>query len=231
MTIAAFYRSNRARFLGLGRSLDEDQGRLVVPATPAWTVKDNFAHMAGAADDVLHGRLEGVTTDVWTQAQVDARADHSLVEVLDEWERLGPAMDELVESLGDAMDPRLVIDEWTHEQDVRGAVGVPGGDEAELLAWIVRQGAPGWARRAAKRGLPPLEVRCGGHVFPPEGPAEVVLEIEPYEAARVMTGRRSPAQFAALSWSGTDDPLPYLPALMAFGPAETDITDARPAEL
>jgi hypothetical protein len=228
MTVAAFYRTNRQRFLALGRGLTAEQGALVVPATPAWTVKDNFAHMAGAADDVLHGRLDGVTTDAWTQAQVDARTDRSLTEVLDEWEALGPVMDELVASLGDAMDPRLVIDEWTHEQDVRGAVGVAGGDDPALLAWIVERAVPGWVRRAAKRGLPPLEVHCDGAVFAGEEDAEVVLEIEPYEAARVLTGRRSPEQFAALAWSGTDEPLTYLSAVMAFGPAEVDITDARP---
>jgi aminoglycoside phosphotransferase len=58
---------------------------------------------------------------------VEARRHLSLSEVLDEWEANGPAMDQLVASLGDAMDPRLFIDEWTHEQDVRGTLGIAGG--------------------------------------------------------------------------------------------------------
>ena len=43
------------------------------PATPSWRAHDILAHLVGVTDDVVHGRLEGIASDPWTQAQVDAR--------------------------------------------------------------------------------------------------------------------------------------------------------------
>jgi len=230
----AMYRSTRERFVGLGRSLTEEQGALVVPATPAWTVKDNFAHMAGAADDVLNGRIEDAATDPWTQAQVDARRDHTLARVLDEWERLGPTMDTLLDQLGDAMDPRLFIDQWTHEQDVRGAVAVPGGGDAPVVAWGARVLVGGWVHRITRAGLPALTIRSddgewvAGDTATDGGPGPAAsLDIDAFTAMRVGVGRRSAAQLAALDWRGVDDPSVYFPRMVVFSIAERDIIDAR----
>ena len=44
------------------------------PATPQWRVHDVLAHLVGVPDDVVHGRMDGLASDAWTQAQVDARA-------------------------------------------------------------------------------------------------------------------------------------------------------------
>jgi hypothetical protein len=161
---------------------------------------------------------------------VDARAGRTLAELLDEWEALAPPLEELLGQLGDAVDPRLVIDAWTHEQDVRAAVGTTRPAADELVDWIVERSVPAWVRRAERRGLPALEVRCGDRVWGPEGrPAAVVLTVEPYEATRVLTGRRSAAQFAALDWAGTDDPLEFAPVVVAFTLAPRDLVDAPPA--
>lgn len=224
MELVDLYRANRRSFTDLGRSLDEAEGAVVVPATPAWTVRDNFAHMAGVAADVLAGRLDGAATDPWTQAQVDARAGRTLAEVLDEWERLGPEVEVALAPREDRVDPRLVIDMWTHEQDVRGALGRPGGDRTTTVAWMVPMLVDGWVRRAAAAGLPGLRVVAGGATAGDPG-APVVVEVDPYEAARATTGRRSVAQVAGFAWSGTDDPTAYVPAVVVFTPAATDLHD------
>lgn len=232
------YREGRERMVALGRSLTDAQAAAAVPATPAWTVKDNFAHIAGSAADIAAGNIEGAGTDPWTAAQVDARRDRTLDEVLDEWEVAGPALDELITALGDAMDPRVFIDEWTHEQDVRGALGGPataGSDAvAEFLDWGGRQAATIWTRRTAKKQLPPLRVLCDGteYLSHPDDPASTegtmpTVEVDAFTALRVLVGRRSAAQMAALEWSGTDDPSPWFDAMVVFSIPEVDIHDAR----
>ena len=82
------------------------------------------AHLAGACDDVLEGRLDGVASDEWTAAQVVARADRSLDEILDEWAEVGPRVEELFGDGG--VHPQMLFDEVTHEHDVRSALDRPG---------------------------------------------------------------------------------------------------------
>lgn len=221
------YRDGRSRALELGRALTGQQGALGVPATPEWSVKDNFAHMAGVADDILNGRLEGVTSDPWTAAQVEKRRDLSLAQVLDELEALGPAMDTLLESLGEAVDPRLFMDQWTHEQDVRGAVGVPGGVDAEVVAWAAPLVLEGWVDGVGRSGLPALRLRCGAaEALSGEHPIGS-LNVDAFTALRVITGRRSAGQMAHLDWQGVTDPEPYFEHLVVFSIAEHDVLDAR----
>lgn len=224
------YRGTRERTVALGRMLSDEQGALEVPATPAWTVKDNFAHLAGAAADITAGRIEGVATDPWTAAQVESRRNRSLQEIVDEFESLGPAMDEIIASIGDAVDPRLFIDEWTHEQDIRGAVGVPGGVDSPVVGWGAPLMVDLWLRRVDRAGLRPLVVALDGEEHRSADPSlegEVGLAVDGYTVLRVVVGRRSQRQLRALRWSGTDDPGPYLDRLVVFSIAEGDIIDAR----
>lgn len=223
----AQYRDTRTRLLELGRSLGEEQGRMTVPATPDWSVKDVYSHLAGSAADLLAGNLEGVTTDPWTEAQVVARRDRTLAEVLEEMESLGEAMDSVIESFGDAMDIRLFIDQWTHEQDIRGAVGVAGGVDSPIIAEASPGMAEGWVRRVAKAGLSALAVELDGNVHAVDGGSAVRLVVDGYEAMRVGLGRRSRPQMAALEWSGTPDPDPYFEHLVFFSIADQDVSDAR----
>ncbi len=191
---------------------------MIVPATPLWTVKDNFAHLAGGAADIVAGRIDGAGTDPWTGAQVEARKDRTLDELLDEFESNGPAMEQIIEAFGDALDPRILIDEWTHEQDIRGALGIPGGGESEVVGWSARRVLGGWARRATKAGLAPLVVHCDGEEYrdtkrePTGDPAAedtVEVSVDAFTALRVTVGRRSARQLRELDWSGIYDPEPY----------------------
>src|SRR5215212_1292728 len=89
------YRSTRQRVTALLRAAGPGDPDRRVPACPRWTVREVAAHLAGAADDVLAGRLDGVASDEWTAAQVEARAGRSLAEIVDEWEALGPRIEDL----------------------------------------------------------------------------------------------------------------------------------------
>ena len=235
-------RDTRNRLLDLGRPLSEEEGRAEVAATPLWSVKDVYSHLTGSVADVLSGNLDGITTDPWTAAQVESRRDRSLAEVLDEMESLGDDMDGLVESLGDAMDIRFFIDQWTHEQDVRGTLGSAGGTESPIVAKASPGMAKGWVRNSERAGLPPLTVVLDGATYaagesndPADGSdpgdaggdgSAVVLTVDGYTALRVGLGRRSERQLGELDWRGTDDPSPWFGALVFFTIADRDVVDA-----
>ena len=88
------------------------------PATPDWRVHDVLAHLVGVPNDVLAGRLEGVATDPWTQAQVDARRDTTAAEMLDAWDADGTAMEPLFAVVGFERFGQMLFDAITHENDL-----------------------------------------------------------------------------------------------------------------
>src|SRR4051812_41896335 len=113
------YAGVRERVSALVQGADPTQP---VPACPDWTVKDLVAHVTGVVDDVLAGRIEGVATDPWTAAQVEARKDHSLDQIVAEWNEKAPAFEALLDAFGSPGE-QAVFDVTTHEHDLRGALG------------------------------------------------------------------------------------------------------------
>jgi uncharacterized protein (TIGR03083 family) len=222
------YAECQERFLALGRSIDHDQAAVAVPALPGWSVKDTFAHVTALAAQFVSGeRLDGVPSEDRTQVGVDARADMSLAEVLEEWSDCGPRFAAMLSEMGRDASPNPAIDVWVHEVDVRGALGaeIPadGGLAEEILHSIVRRNL---GRLVAGHGLPALRV-----VLPDdewiagEGDAAGTLRTDQLELGRVFMGRRSPAQMAALGWED-GDPSTWIGALHVFGPATIDVVDS-----
>jgi uncharacterized protein (TIGR03083 family) len=224
MEMADIYRETWERMTAIGRSLDDGDGERPCPATPEWTVKDVYAHQAGAAADILAGRLDGVATDAWTARQVEERHDLGLGQILDEWDTTAPQIEAIVRSLGDAMDPRLLIDQWTHEQDIRQAVDQPGG-RASSAAQFAKPRLTGAFDAAVQRaGLTPVEVVQGEHsLVAGDGEPVARLEVDEFDFLRASMGRRSPAQMHAWSW--TCDPAPYVAVLPIFGPRTDDLLE------
>ena len=220
MDYVAAYRSTRERCLDLAQDLTDDEITQTVLPSPAWTVKDTYAHMVGAIVDVMAGNMDGFATDAWTAAQVTARADASLEQICHEWMRVGPEFEA-------AFDPDhhtgLVAGSWTHEQDVRGSLGLRGvGDTGGMEATLEQVDRIG--PRIDEAGLAGLRIIAGDHTWAlgSREPA-ATLTTTPYLMARLVYGRRSPAQVKALAWEG--DPDPYLELLGHYGLAARDITD------
>jgi len=220
---AATYRQAREDLVALAPRLTNEDLRRVVPACPAWTVKDVYAHVTGVAADTVAGNRDGAPGEAWTAAQVDARKDLTIEEILDEWERTGAALEALLEREGGRWRAS-VIDVWTHGQDVRNAVGRPGnraGEGRRLAAGAVLVAGP----RIVDAGLPALRVVADPFEFVAgDGPAGATVVVDVYELARATLGRRSVAQMAAWDWSV--DPTPYLPHLTVFPPRETPLVEA-----
>jgi uncharacterized protein (TIGR03083 family) len=223
----AAYTGTRERLLALGRTLDETDGDITVPACPQWTVRDMYAHLVGINADALGGRLEGVAEDWWTQRQVDDRADRALTEILDEWDDIGPSF--LAVLSPDGTPPELVLDAWTHEQDVRGAVGRPGGPSAGST----REHAvlmSGWATSSVtSSGLEPLTIVLDGAASG-DDLHDRTLTVGAHEFLRGAFGRRSRGQLQRWDWAGIDDVEPYVDALLIFGVADRDLVEPPPPD-
>jgi uncharacterized protein (TIGR03083 family) len=216
MEIARLYRTAQQSLLDLVADLDEQQWTTPVPCNPGWTVRDVLSHLAGVTDDILHQRLEGVTTDPWTAAQVERWRDTPTEALIARWnEQIGPVA-EALEGFGERLP---VFDCHSHEHDVRHALGRPGNRGSEIIGIM----ASGFARQGIGR---PLRILCDTETFELAGDGEPIelTGMTPFEVVRSRLGRRSRAQVAGYAWSQplTDD---ELDRWFRFGPSAVDIVE------
>ena len=121
--VVAAYLELRNRVVALLRTLSDEQGRIVVPACPAWTVADVAAHIVGVPEDIVAGRMEGVTTEAWTQAQVDRHRGASPRDLAERLERTAESFDAILPHIPSPRNSQMVMDAVTHELDIRSAIG------------------------------------------------------------------------------------------------------------
>src|SRR3954466_6004242 len=112
--VADAYAGCRQRIGDLTRDLDEAHAASTVPTCPKWSVHDVIAHVSGVVDDVLAGRLDGIASEPWTTAQVDARRARSIVEMLAEWDAAAPLFEGMLDEIG-TRGRQAVADVVTHE--------------------------------------------------------------------------------------------------------------------
>ena len=174
----------RTRTIGVLRAAGEERAAQIVPTCPDWTAKELACHMYGVCDDLLNGRLEGIGSEAWSQAQVDRHSGKPLDELLDEWAASGDAFDAMVPHIPRPANYQLVMDMATHEHDIRLAVGSPGAQDDPSLAI----GSAYMLRNIAKMDADLAEQIQGSG-------------LTDFECLRSLTGRRSVAQLEA---SGID---------------------------
>ena len=96
-----------------------------VPACPAWKVADLVAHLAGLADGYGAGRVPDGDRQQWIDGLVTERRGRELGDVVAEWDRAGPSMEQAI-----AEQPgrrwALVYDVIAHEHDLPRRVGPAG---------------------------------------------------------------------------------------------------------
>jgi hypothetical protein len=214
--LSTLYAETRQRLTGfvLSRAGDWDRP---APATPGWTVHDLVAHLTGLAEDVAGGWLPtGGPIEERTAGHVARGRDVPVPELAEKWAKFSRTVEEVLD--GRPVWP-IVLDVGAHEHDVRGAVGDTGARDSavvtigtHLLLRSLDVPRPLLVRTERE------EVRAG----PGEG-EPVRLTTTTFEAFRWRLGRRSPAQLAAMDWSG--DPSPFLDHLCVFGPARSDVVE------
>jgi uncharacterized protein (TIGR03083 family) len=188
----ALYRDNVAAVSALAGDLTAEQLATPVPGTPAWTVHDVLAHLAGGASDAVTGRMDGAPSPEWTSRHVNERHQLPVAELVEE---LRTHQDAVAESAAESTRPAIVWDIAVHHADLHEALGLgqlPGPLWEPVLAAVA-----------------PMKF----------GTAGVPEEVDPYELFRAIFSRRSRTQMQA--W-GLPLAAEQLDELCIFGPREDD---------
>jgi uncharacterized protein (TIGR03083 family) len=193
-TIGERYLQAHRSFVDLARALTIEDWSTPVPCCPGWTCRDVLSHVAGIPDDAFAGRMDGVATPPWTEAQVARWRDTPVEDLLAQWEAQAPMFASVLDQLGESRPP---IDCQTHEFDVRQALGRPGNRDSAIVRMVA------------------AEFRATGPIAVPEG-------VDDFELFRSRIGRRSGAQVLAYAWPSPPDEA-ALAEWFVFGPSEVDI--------
>jgi len=215
-----------------------------VPACPGWTVHDVLAHVVGLARDVTTGAMPeidlleqwrdpdvAVARDAMTGEQVARNANRTVADLAAEWRdllaTLSPMLSGAVPFPAPApfgMNAVLVTDLAVHDQDVRGALGIPRDARAPGTSLALATYGFGVDYRVRQLGLPALRLRYEDkeRVLGPGDPGATVTA-EPFELLRAFAGRRSRDQILAYDWDG--DPDPYVVLIPAYGERDDPLDD------
>jgi uncharacterized protein (TIGR03083 family) len=164
----ALYGEHVDALSALAPTLSDEQRATTVPGTPAWTVHEVLAHLAGVASDMVTGRMDGAPGPEWTSRHVSERAQLPVLDLMDE---LRSRQDAIAESVVDNPRPASVWNMAVHHADLHEALDLP--------------------RMPGHLWLPIVEALAERM---PEGLAD---RVPPYELFRACFSRRSRAQMQA----------------------------------
>ena len=201
--------------------VDAQRAATRVPACPDWTVRELLAHMVGLGADVARNDEPDDHNSVWTQRQVDERRDRSVADLLEEWATIVEPLqrwmrDNTSRPLGD-----IVI----HEQDLRGALRVPGAKDTAGLAALRDRMVGDFG--AEVQDLAPVALIGDEWSWCSSGAPEdaaVVVRASDFDLTRALMTRRSESQLRG--WTERGDIGPYLPGFSGLGRLpETDLSE------
>ncbi len=184
-----------------------------VPACPDWTVRDLLSHVVGLGADVLGGDEPDDHNEAWTQAQVDARRERSVADLVAEWRGLADDLEAWMRENG----TRPLGDVTIHEQDLRSALGVAGARDSAAFGAVRDRMAGRFAGRV--EGLPGIALvgESWRWSSTPDGQeAEVVVEASDFDLGRALMSRRTADQLR--SWTTRGDVEQHLGAFEVLGP-------------
>ncbi len=203
----------QARVIELVADLPPEHAELLVPACPDWTVRDLFSHMVGLGVDVVAGDEPDDHNSAWTDKQVAQRRDHDIPTLIAEWLSVTAPLQDWMLTHG----TRPLSDVIIHEQDLRGALGVPGGQDSGGVRAVRDRFLLRFGERLGE--LPPIALVGEGWQWVSNGvpdAAEVVVRASDFDLARALVTRRSEHQLRG--WTSQGDIGPYLGAFALLGP-------------
>ena len=134
------YQQLRERVIELLADTRDEIANKTVPACPKWTVQNLVCHIIGVPEDILEGRMKGVTTDPWTQAQVDRHESDSIARLREILIDQKSKFDVVLPNIPSPINSQFVMDAVTHEHDLREALGKPGAQDSLAVkvafAWL-----------------------------------------------------------------------------------------------
>ncbi len=200
------------RVIALVGELPAERAATTVPACPDWSVRDLFSHMVGLGADVVAGDEPDDHNAAWTQKQVAARRDRDVAALVAEWREVAEPLRAWMRAHG----TRPLGDVVIHEQDLRGALGEPGGQDTAGLTAIRDTFAGRFAGRLGE--LAPIALVGTSWSWCSAGVADdaaVELRATDFDLARALMSRRSADQLRARTVRG--DVEPYLAAFAVLG--------------
>jgi uncharacterized protein (TIGR03083 family) len=224
MELERMYAGARARIMDLVIGLSPQQLGLPVPGTPDWTVADVVAHLAGVSSDLLNRRTDGASTEPWTARQVAERRGRPVVEILAEWDADAASIEPLISKV-QALAP-AAFDALTHEHDLRGAVGVEGASDPEMVEVALAASIEALGSRLDAAGQPGLRIVTGPEPLAAGSEAvKATVTATSFEMFRATFGRRGAGQIRTYDWDG--DAAPYIEVFSLFGPVPAaDVVEA-----
>ena len=240
--LAAAYEEAHAAIFAIINGLNARQRTTVIPACPAWTVRELAAHMTGVAADAIAARFPVVNPhgpwaerqpviDTFTAAHVSVRKELAIDDVLADWAGRVAVLTSMLRGEQAFPAGSIAIIDWmvvsdicAHHQDLRGALDMPGDRDSAGVSLSLQRYVAGLSQRIAAAGLPALRLRTerGEHVAGHGPPAAAVTATE-WELFRALCSRRSPSQIRSLRWSGDADA--YLALLPAYGLPANDLIE------
>ncbi len=204
---AQLYRDNVAAVTGLAEGLTVEQLGTHLPASPAWTVHDVLAHLAGGPADAVAGRMRGAPGPEWTARHVGERSALPVDVLLAEMQA---NLETVATSVATSPAPAIVWDITVHHADLHEGLGL-GRPPEHFWSPVLEALGPRMLAGA------PAAVTCGDQTWGAGGDA---VEVAPYELYRSIFSRRSRTQM--LTWGSPVLAAEHLAAMCVFGPRDDD---------
>lgn len=222
---AVEYSACRSRIREMLATTGPAEAGVVIPTCPDWTVRDLCAHIAGVSAALVARDNPGADVQAWVDRLVLERQNKSVVELLDEWESVGPGFESIMRAVPKAFGG-LVYDVVAHEHDIRGALGRPG-DRASDGVWASLEILVAMVQRdLATHGPTPgtLHLRADDRQWIlGSGEPEVSIDTSAWELMRLLGSRRSRNQILAAGWKG--DVEPFIAAMAHLPLPVSDIVE------